>query len=133
MEQVKFTPEVELSNEDRSQLAHTMATQGFAIINRIMRSEVDKFVVDLINVSEADAEMVVAKHRLSKAAAQYYQGIISRLNAESQQYLREAGAAAQPVIDPTEGLIDMGEVASMSDAEFEGFQLDQNLLEEENH
>lgn len=134
MESVAFNPQVSLSHEQRGQVAHTIASPGFIYINQIMRAEVDKFVIDLINVPEDDSAMVVAKHRISKAAAQFYQLVISRLNSEAGQFVRESSGSSAPITDPTEGLIDLGEHAQPGDESSDllgGFELDPQLLEEE--
>lgn len=131
--EVGFNPEVILSHDQRAQLAHTIATPGFVFINAIMRSEVDKFVIDLINVDENDEKGVVAKHRLSKAAAQFYQLVINRVNAEAQQFMHDSGSPSEP-IDPTEGMIDLGEYSEPSDEPIdllEGLELNEQLVEEE--
>lgn len=134
MEAAAFNPEVRLNHEQRGQIAHTIASPGFVYINQIMRSEVDKFVLDLINVPEDNDAMVIAKHKLSKAAAQFYQLVISRLNAESSQFVRDASESSAPMEDPTEGLIDLGEHTQTGDdpADLLGnFEIDPQLLEEE--
>lgn len=136
MEAVGFNPEVRLSHDQRALVAHTIATPGFALINQIMRSEVDKFIIDLINVAEDDERLVVAKHRLSKAAAQFYQLVISRISMEAQQFMRDAGEPTEPT-DPTEGLIDMGEYTKPGDEPEDvgdllaGFDVNEQLMEEE--
>lgn len=134
MEAVEFNPEITLSHDQRALVAHTIATPGFVFINKIMRAEVDKFIVDLINADESDEKTVVAKHRLSKAAAQFYEMVLSRINMESSQFMRDAGQPTDP-IDPTEGLIDLGEYASKDDEQpadlLEGFELNGQLIEEE--
>ena len=131
---VEFNPEVMLSHDERAQIAHTMATPGFIHINRIMRVEVDKFAIDLINADEDNDKMVLARHKMSKAAAQYYARVVSRINSEAQQFMREAGNPTEPT-DPTEGLIDLGEFVNAEEPEsfLEGLELNEQLLEEELH
>jgi hypothetical protein len=134
VEAVAFNPEVNMSHDQRGQIAHTIASPGFVHINQIMRAEVDKFVIDLINVPEDNDAMVVAKHKLSKAAAQFYQLVINRLNSEANQFIRDASESSAPIVDPTEGLIDLGEHAQAGDDPLDllgEFDLDPQLLEEE--
>lgn len=132
MEAIGFNPEVNLSHDQRAQLAHTLATPGFVQVNAIMRAIVDRFVIDLINIDEDDDKAIIAKHKLSKAAAQVYQLVINRINAEVQQFMHDSGTPS--LIDPTEGIIDMGEVASEGNESgglLEGFELNEQLVEEE--
>lgn len=133
MEAVGFNPVVRLTHDQRALLAHTIATPGFVFINAIMRSEVDKFIIDLINVDEDDDKAVIAKHKMSKAAAQFYEMVIARFNMEAQQFMREAGQPTEP-IDPTEGMIDIGEYAKPGDQDNDllaGFDVNEQLMEEE--
>lgn len=120
MEAKGFSPDIQLEYTERALIAQTVATQGYAIIHRIMRSEVDKFIVNLINADEDDEQAIVAKHKLAKSAAQFYQAVTDRINHEVHQYV----AATQqngPPVDPTEGLIDMGAPPStLRDVEADG-------------
>lgn len=128
--EVKFNPEVNLNHEERGQLSFTVATPGFNHINRIMRAEVDKFIVDLINVAEDNDKMVIAKHKGAKFVAQFFERIVSRLNEETNQFIRERGDDSRPV-DLTEGLIDLGENTENTSSLLEGFELNEQLIEEE--
>ena len=132
MEAVAFNPEVQLSHDARAQLAHTMATPGFILVNKIMRAEVDKFIIRLIKVDETDENAVLASHRLSKAAAMFYQLVIDRLNSEVQQFMYEATEPSKPS-DPTAGLIDLGESApDIPDTDLlAGLEINEQLMEEE--
>ncbi len=132
MEAVAFNPVVNLTHDQRGQVAHTIATPGFLLVNRIMRSEVDKFIIDLINVPEGDDVSVVAKHKLSKAAAQFYELVISRLNFEAGLFMRESSGGVPS--DPTEGMIDLGEYSHGEDDQsgiLEDYNEDPQLSEEE--
>lgn len=113
MENGKFAPAIELSYSDQSDLAATCATPGYNIIHRIMRAEVDKFVLALINTEQDDKEAVYAAFLLSKAAAQLYQGTTNKINQEVIQYSANLGRESVPV-DGTEGILDIGELASNS-------------------
>lgn len=133
--EARFDPEITFTHDQRAQIAHTIATPGFEHINRILRSIVDRFVLDLINVDEDDDNAVLGKHKLSKAAAQFYESAVSRINWESQQFMRDASGPVEPT-DPTEGSIDLGEFAKAEEPMsyeglFEGLELNEQLLEEE--
>lgn len=107
----QYNPEVEFEHSERGEIAQTVASPGYRHITRIMRSEVDKFLLALLNVPEDDERAIIAKHRLSKAAAQVVQGITNRVNAEVQEFTAAVRAIGPP-IDVTEGLVDLGPAAS---------------------
>lgn len=119
----EFNPDIVLEHNDRAAVAQTVATPGYAVIHRIQRSMVDRFIINLMNASEEDEATIVAKHRLAKAAAQFFQMVTDRVNHEIQQY---TAAVKQdgPVIDVTEGMIDLGPKAST----FEDVELDGQLF-----
>lgn len=132
----EFKPDVSFTQDERAQIAHTSHTPGFLHINRIMRAQVDKFVLDWINVDEDDEKKIIAKHRLSKAAAQFYQLVVSRINWEIQQFTHEANVSTAPT-DPTEGMLDLGKFAHPDDPEdkvedlLHNFEFNAQLAEEE--
>lgn len=133
--EVKFNPEVMLNHEERGQVTFTMATPGFQHINRIMRAEVDKFIVDLIKVAEDNKDLIIAKHLGAKNAAEYYQRIVNRLNEESSTFAQERGGVGKPE-DSTEGLLDLGESIDPEEpfdpaSLLEGFEINEQLVEEE--
>lgn len=112
MEAYSFNPDLVLEHNERAAVAQTVGTPGYKVIHgRIMRSEVDKFIVSLINAPEEDDSAIVAKHRLAKAAAQFFQAVTERINNEVQQYVAAVKASGPPV-DPTEGHIDLGPAPS---------------------
>lgn len=110
MENEKFTPEISLDHNERGQLTSTASTDGYKVMHRIFRAEVDKFIVDLINANPADAKAVWAKHVLAKAAAQFYGAVTARINEEITQYTHAPRSTDLPT-DATEGILDIGEVA----------------------
>lgn len=115
----RFEPEITLAHSDRAMVAQTVGTHGWKVIERIMRSVVDKYLVALINVDESDDKAIVAAHKLSKAAAQVYTDSMSRVHQEVQQYYAVAGVPTVPV-DVTEGLIDLGPASStLADLDFD--------------
>ena len=93
----------------RAQLSAMAATEGFKIfIEDIMEPEAKKFITALVNVPAGNDEAVLAAHKLAKAAAQYYQGCIDRLNAEVELYRQSPKATDKPQ-DVTDGNLDFGE------------------------
>jgi len=106
-----FEPEVVLDHTERALVAHAVATNGFPIIHRLIRSEVDKFIVGLINTGVENEAAIVANHRLAKAAAQVYTAFMNRINFEVEAFRAAVAKVGDPV-DVTEGTIDLGAPAS---------------------
>jgi hypothetical protein len=114
VENNKFTPEISLDHNERGQLTSTAATEGYKVMHRIFRAEVDKFIIDLINANPAEAKAVWAKHILAKAAAQFYNAVTARINEEVLQYTHATRTTDVPK-DATEGILDIGEAAMSLD------------------
>jgi hypothetical protein len=110
LEQHKFAPAIELDFQKRADLAATAATPGFKVIHEIMRAEVDSFLLAHINTKADNKEAIYASFVLAKTAAQFYEGVSKRINEEVLQYT--AGLGNQAPQDATEGVLDIGEVAS---------------------
>lgn len=106
-----FMPELTLDHHQRAALARTTSEEGYRVIHLIARSEVDKFIVALMNISSADPAAVVEGHRVSKTAAMLYEGITNRINKEVQNYINATSEPAAPV-DITEGILEIGPPAS---------------------
>lgn len=131
METYNFNPDIVLGHSERGQVAATVGSDGYRIINRLMRSEVDKFFVDLINTGTEYPESILSRHMLAKAAAQFYQGITDRINHEIQQYTAAIRDTSAPV-DVTDGLIDLGpQQSNFEDLANDAF-LSEGFLEEGN-
>ena len=92
----------QLTNVEQAQLAALIPTEGFQILNRLMKEEVSKFNVSLLNAKKS--EDVLIAHNLAKAAAMFYQGIINRINAEVDEYKNVPKPGDVP-IDPTEAVL----------------------------
>lgn len=91
----------ELDGIERAHLASWITEASFQIAKKLMEDEVKKFNLSLINAS--DPNDIVQKHNLAKAAAQFYQGFINRLNQEVLMY-RSAPKPSDPPLDPTANL-----------------------------
>lgn len=116
----QFNPDLQLDTTDRANLAGLSSNEGFKVLQRIMRSEVDKFVVKLINTDPAKPKEIIAAHRLAKAAAQFYTAISNRVNEEIQTYIATPREGDRPV-DVTSGVLDFGQIAAeLSDTDFGG-------------
>lgn len=105
--QEQFNPEIELGPNERASLVVMAASEGFKVLHRILRSEVDKFIIDLINQDSDDDAAVLGKHKLAKAAAIVYDGITNRINGEIEAYASTHNVDPVPV-DPTAKLLDYG-------------------------
>jgi hypothetical protein len=76
--------ELKLDDQDRSLLSSYVKQQGFDILQKLMEDQVRKFNFKLLNTSPADEREVLAAHYLAKAVAQFYQGLMERLEQELQ-------------------------------------------------
>ena len=110
MEQREFSPVIELDHSERALLTQTVNTEGYRIMHRVIRSEVDKLFVDLINADPSEHKDVLAKHNLAKSAAVFYTQITDRINYETIQYTAALRATDTPK-DATENVLDIGERA----------------------
>lgn len=123
----RFEPEFSLEHSDRAMVAQTVASPGWKVINRILRSEVDKYLIALININESDDKAIVAAHKLSKAAAQVYTAAMARINHEVNQFIAVSGPPTEPV-DMTEGLIDLGPASStLADLDYDNQSLEEGI------
>ena len=76
--------ELNLDEQDRSLLSSYVKQQGFDILQKLMEDQVRKFNFKLLNTNPSDERAVLAAHYLAKAVAQFYQGLIERLEQELQ-------------------------------------------------
>lgn len=112
----KFNPEVELSDGERAALVHMTQMEGFRVLHRLMRSQVDTFIVDVINADPAKPADVTSKQVLAKAAGQFFQQVVDRINEETQLYKNAPRANDPPQPDATEGVLDFGNIAEQLEA-----------------
>lgn len=111
----QFAPELSLDRVDRAHLVQIATTEGFRVLQRIMRTEVDRFILAGINADPADEAEVLSAHRMAKAAAQFFQGVTDRINEEILQFNSAAMANDAP-IDVTAAL-DLGDIAGQLEEE----------------
>jgi len=74
--------ELEIDDAEKAVLSAFVKQHGFDIIQKIMEDQVRKFNFKLINSSGADSAEVCANHLLAKAVAQFYVGLMERINRE---------------------------------------------------
>jgi len=106
-----FEPEYIPSDGDIANLSSMVAMPGFQVLNRLMRSECDKLIMALINADPGSSDEILAKHGIARAASVFYDGIINTINEcidIHRSASREKDSKINP-IDPTEGLIDIGD------------------------
>ena len=106
MDNFSFEPEIALDERDRSNLASVVVMPGYRVLHRLLRAEVDRFILALINTDAKDDAGVIAAHRLAKAAAQFYEGVTSRVNEIVRNHLESSRQDEKP-IDITENLLDL--------------------------
>jgi hypothetical protein len=111
----QINPDLELEQAERAELAQMTLMPGYKVLHKLMRSQVDQFIVAMINADPAEPEDVLAKQVTMKAAAQFYQGITNRVNHETTLYTHAPRETDKPV-DVTEGVLDMGAVADAVEA-----------------
>lgn len=109
-----MNPDVELGRAEQAQLVQTYHSEGYRIMHRIMRAEVDKFIVAMVNANPADREEVLARHQMAKAAAQFFEGVTRKINEEVTQYTAAPTPGDKP-IDVTEGILDLGYLGEQLD------------------
>jgi hypothetical protein len=98
----------ELDMLDGARLSALVVTDEFKVLQRIFESELQKFNTQLLNANPANKEEVLANHALAKAAAQFYQGVVNRINSEVEAYRYSPKLSDKPE-DVTENVIDLGE------------------------
>ena len=74
--------EIKLAPTERALLAAQVTQEGFDILQRLMEDQVRKFNLKLINTEASQREDVLANHALAKAVAQFYVGLIKRIEEE---------------------------------------------------
>lgn len=100
-----FDPDLTLTDMERAHLYATYSSEGFKIFQQILESEVAKFRVALDNADPANERAVLAAHQMSKAAAQFYTGLVRRVNEEINLYTNSR--QGDKPVDVTEGVLDL--------------------------
>ncbi len=99
-----FSPEVHLDRNEQSALQSVVAQPGFAVIQKIGRACVDKFVVKWMN-QETDEDILRA-HKHAKVAAQLYTALLNEIKYQVDDYIHTQ--PQEKPIDVAEAL-DIGE------------------------
>lgn len=113
MEQQTFDPVLDLDHRQRGLLAALVSHEGYNVLHEVARTEVDKFILKLINTDTVDDKAVLDCHRSAKLASQLFVGFVNRINSEIAMY--KASVTNHAPIDDTEGKLDIGALASTQD------------------
>lgn len=109
----RIVPDYQPNHGERAQLFATTVTPGFDVLQNIMGSVCLKFQDNML-LSEPGTPDATQKHFLSKAASMFYETVVSRVNHELLSYTHSP-KSSDPIVDMTEGSIDLGEVAGLDD------------------
>lgn len=107
----EFKPEVNLSEQERSELATLVAQPGFKVVLSILRSCVDTLAIKLLQTPSSNKDEVLAIHQEARVAGVLFELFVNHVNREIAQQ-RETVAARSAngqTFDETEGLLDLGD------------------------
>lgn len=107
-------PELELNDLEQAQLATLVNSQGWPVLKKVMQSKVEQFNVDLLNVSNAKTEEIVAKHAIAKAAAMYATMLITELESIKLLLVNRLKQADEEPEDYTQGILDMDDLITVT-------------------
>lgn len=107
----EFNPDLQLSGHEQGALAMTIASEGWKVAQSIMRNEVDKFVLVLLNTETTDEKAILDAHRNAKLTAMLLEGIVRRISHEVDNYV-SSRPNVKPIGDITENILDIGAPAS---------------------
>jgi len=104
-------PDLELTAVERSDLAMTVHSKGWQVVNKLLMAVVEQFRVDLDNADHANPKEVLARHSLSRSAGVVVTKILTRISNEVavQQELKKSGPQ-----ESAPGL-EMDEIAQMTE------------------
>jgi hypothetical protein len=105
-------PELELTALQRSDLAQTFHSKGWAVVDLLLKVIVEEFRVDLDNANHADPKDVMSKHSLSRSAGVVVTKLIHRIANEVGMY-QDSRKEATPQ-DAAPGL-EMDDIAAATD------------------
>lgn len=83
----KFEPVVELQEEEVASIAAIMSHPGFIAYNKVWRSAVDNFVVQLLNVPLENEAKILKLHMASKLIAQLFTTVVNNVNEKVHIYV----------------------------------------------
>lgn len=105
---LKFDPEYVPDAAECSSLTSITKMPGYGVQHKILKSVVDKFLVELREANTADATECVERIRRSQISAEIYQLMVDRVNTYVSAYTIAEDAAATSVLpDETADILDM--------------------------
>jgi len=82
-------PELQLNQSERASLVAYLRTEGFAALQKLCVLQIAEFDLALKNTDPSEEKKVLAAHVISKAASQFYAGLINRINEEDAYFRAE--------------------------------------------
>lgn len=76
--------DVVLTDHQRAVLAGTVKQEMFDVLQTVMEDQLKKFNIRLLNTDPGDQGRVLVNHLMAKAAAQFYKGMMERIESECQ-------------------------------------------------
>lgn len=92
-----------LDNQQRAHLSAFVGTDAFKVVDSLLKDEVHKYHVALVNAPADDDKKIIAAYQMEKAASQIYIGLVNRINEEVMLY-RNMTKAGDVMPDVTENL-----------------------------
>ena len=94
-------PDLQLSPQERSELAMLFRSKGWAVLVKLLRAIVEQFRVDLDNADHSNPKDAMAKHSLSRSAGMVVTLILTRIAQEAslqQAISAQEGTAGNPEV-----------------------------------
>jgi hypothetical protein len=86
----------ELDDRQRQILVAEVQQEGWDILQRLMVAEIKAFNYALANTPVSKPQEVLANHALAKAAAQFYQGFMERVQEQLNLHTKLASKLGTP-------------------------------------
>jgi len=97
--------EDKITNSDISNLVLMLRSEGFSVMQKIMRQKCEDYKTVLMNSDPADHAAVLAAHVMAKSAAQFYESVAQDINEMVAMY--QVAHTQQAPQDMTEGALDI--------------------------
>jgi hypothetical protein len=76
--------DLELTPAEQAILSSYVRSPGFDLLQKLMEDQVRKFNLKLINTNISDTKSIIANFSQAKTVAQFYMGLMERLESELQ-------------------------------------------------
>lgn len=97
--------EEKITNGDMASLMLMLRSDGFRVMQRIMKQKCEDYKDVLLNADPADHAAVLAAHVMAKTSAQFYESVTKDVNEIVMMF--NADNARQIPQDITEGVLDI--------------------------